>query len=170
MRSAPTHHRALLWAAAFGMTCASARAGGLAMSLHVSQGKRKAATKTTRVQPSLKKKRQPRIVFRAEAGKRLKVKWKALNESKTSTHKDVLVHFYVVPEKKAGQPKVPPLGKDDVEHEGAVTLDFKPGDKAEGEFTATIAKAGSYLVRVETIGLSGREGREFYAALDVVLK
>jgi len=138
------------------------------MSLQVVQGNRTVATKLTRQQPA--KNRKPRLVFQAEAGTRLQVKWKALNKSKSATYKNVLVHFFVVPEKKVGQPKVPPLGKDDVEHEGAVTLDFKPGNKAEGEFTGTIPKAGNYLVRVETIGLAGREGHEYYAAVDVVLK
>lgn len=146
------------------------------MSLQVSRagktGKKadgKFATKLTREQPTAKK-RPARLVFKGETDQRLTVKWKALNGSKSATYKDVLVHFFVVAEKKAGQPKVPPLGKDAAEHEGAVTLDFKPGDRAEGEFSLTIRKAGSYLVRVETVGLAGREGHECYAALDLVLK
>jgi hypothetical protein len=148
---------------------AAARGDDIAISLQVSQGDKKAATKLTRHHPT-KRKQQPRVVFQAAAGKPLRVTWKVSNASKTSTYKDALVHYFVAPEKKAGQPKVPPLGKDDIEHEGAVTLDFKPGDKATGGFTTTIGRAGSYLLRVETLGLTGRAGHEYHAALDIVLK
>jgi hypothetical protein len=148
---------------------AAARADDIVIALQVSQGEKKAATKLTYIHPT-KKKQPPRVVFKAASGKPLRVTWKVSNTSKTSTYKNVLVHYFVAPEKKAGQPKVPPLGKKDVEHEGAVTLDFKAGDKAKGEFTATIGRAGSYLLRVETIGLTGRAGHEFHAALDIVLK
>lgn len=171
MTLAPAVRTCTLAAAAGLLISAAARADDITISLQVAQGKKKAATKLTRRHPTTGKKKQPpRLVFKAAAGKALYVTWKVSNGSKSATYKDVLVHFFVAPEKKAGQPRVPPLGKDDIEHEGAVTLDFKPGDKAKGEFTATIDRAGSYLLRVETIGLTGRAGHEYYAALDIVLK
>lgn len=167
MKTRPTLLNCAVWSAVVTTMCASACGGDFVMSLQVAQGDKKVSTKLTRQKPSATK-RKPRLVFQAEAGKRVRVKWKAMSESKSATYRNVLVHFFLVREKTVGQPGVPRL--DDVEHEGAVTLDFKPGSKVEGEFTATIPKAGSYLVRVETIGLSRREGHEFYAALDVVLK
>ncbi len=49
-------------------------------------------------------------------------------------------------------------------------MDFKPSDSVSGEFTIRIHEAGSYLVRVETIGMVSEHGHDHYAALDIVVE
>lgn len=146
----------------------TASADNFKMSVQVRQGQRQLTTRFTRQQPAPKK-QPPRLIFKIASGKKLQVRWSATNTGTSETEKNVLVHFFVVQEEKPGQPKVPPLGKD-VEHEGAITVDFKPGDRAGGEFTVTPDKPGSYLIRVETIGLANSHGHEHYAALDLVVE
>ena len=65
---------------------------------------------------------------------------------------------------------MPKLNKD-VVAETAMTMDFKPKDKAKGEVTVEIDKPGAYLVRIETIGAaSGANLHEHFAALDLVIE
>ena len=94
----------------------------------------------------------------------------ASNSDPKAQYKDVTVHFFAVKEEKAGQPDVPKLSKG-VAAESALSMDFAPKDKCEGEMNLTIDKAGCYLFRVETIGAArGLEGREYFAALDVQVR
>lgn len=79
------------------------------------------------------------------------------------------MHFFVVKIDKIGQGTVPKLDKH-VAHEGVLAMDFKPNEKASGEFTLTIPKSGSYLVRVETIGTLRPHGHEHYAAIDLLIE
>lgn len=55
--------------------------------------------------------------------------------------------------------------------ETALTMDFGPEDKNESELTFTVAKPGSYLFRLETIGAAaGLDGHEDFAAIDVTAR
>jgi len=158
----------LIGAALVLMLPATVRADDVKLVLRVTSGERKVQTKVTRQEPSSQKP-QPQPVFRAAPGESLKVAWEARHDDGKTTFKDVLVHFFVVPEKKVGQIAIPPLGKD-VPHEGAVTLDFKPDAEASGEFTIQLDQPGSYMIRVETRGLLGQVQHEDYTAMDLVIE
>jgi hypothetical protein len=111
-----------------------------------------------------------RGVLEAKAGQRLTVKWRLRNVDPKMTFKDVTVHFFAVKEEKAGQLAVPKLDRD-VAAESALSMDFKPKDANEGELSFTIDKPGVYLLRVETLDAAqGEDGREYFAALDLVVR
>lgn len=111
-----------------------------------------------------------RGVLEAKAGQRLTVKWTLRNVDPKMTFKDVTVHFFAVKEEKAGQVAVPKLDRD-VAAESALSMDFKPKDSNEGELSFTIDKPGVYLLRVETLDAAqGEDGREYFAALDLVVR
>jgi hypothetical protein len=138
------------------------------LTLGVKSGERETRTKFTETEPPAQQ-AHPRPVFRVTPGEPLVVFWKARHDGEKKTFKDVLIHFFVAPEEKVGQTAAPRLGKD-VPHEGAVTLDFKPGAQARGEFTLRLDKTGSYLMRVETRGLINDVQHEDYAAMDLVVE
>ena len=95
--------------------------------------------------------------------------WHAVNTGKTDSFEDVLVHFFVVEEKAIGQADVPKLSAG-VVFEGALTMDFKPRDKADWRASFKIPEAGNYLVRVETIGMAAKHGHEHFAAMDLLVR
>lgn len=141
--------------------------GDFAIDLKVTAGK---ASKTAHADVAgIGVKPKPRLVLEAKAGEPVTVAWTLQNTGK-ATVKDVVVHFFAVKEEKAGQEKPPKLNKD-VAGESALTMDFKPKDKAEGELNLSLPGPGAYLIRVETIGVAaGKDGNEFFAALDVVVR
>ena len=140
------------------------------IALTIVSGGKKLELKDTREVPS-EKTFPSRPVFRVRAGERLKVNWRATNTHHSAELTDVYVHFFVVEQEKAGQEKVPALDAEaNVRHEGALTMDFKPAEKATGAFTLRIDKPGAYLVRVETLYLADQHGHEHYTALDVVVE
>jgi hypothetical protein len=108
-----------------------------------------------------------RGVLELKAGDRVTFKWKVTNIDPKDVCKDVVVHCFLVKEEAVGQQAVPKMDRG-VVAENAMTRDFKPKDKAEGELTITIENAGCYLLRVETIGAAkGLEDHEYFAALDL---
>jgi hypothetical protein len=112
---------------------------------------------------------KPRAVVEVQAGDQVTVKW-TLTSSSKDTIKDVLVHLYAVKISKAGDPPPPKLDKD-VLLETALTMDFKPKDKSQGELTLKPEKPGVYLLRLETIGAAaGGEDHEHFATLDLVAR
>jgi len=111
-----------------------------------------------------------RGVLDVQKGQRVRVKWVLRSAAAKEKAEDVVVHFFVVKEDRAGQRAVPKLTKD-VTVETALTMDFKPKDKAQGELSFQIDKPGCYLLRLETIGAAkGRDGHEHFAALDLVVR
>jgi hypothetical protein len=146
---------------------ATARADHFAIDLEVKAAKVSKTARTDTVAVGVKPK--PRGILEAQAGKTIEAKWTITSTAGKDTAKDVLVHFFVVKIDKAGQQTVPKLDKD-VPAESALTMDFKPKDKAEGELSFTIDKPGTYLIRLETIGSAGKDGHEHFAALDLVIK
>jgi hypothetical protein len=115
-------------------------------------------------------KSKPRQVLEGAPRKPIAVHWTLTSTETKETFKDVVVHFFVVKEEKTGQEAVPKLDKQ-VEVESALTMDFKPADKAQGEQTFQIDKPGVYLVRLETVGAAvGGDGHEYFAALDLMVK
>ena len=155
------------------LSATSVRADDFVMTVSVNSKpvnskKREVKTKFTYEKPSGKK-LQKRPVFKAAKGELLNVKWSGKNAVAGDSVKDLLIHFFVVKQKQTGQEKVPKLGNETL-HEGALVMDFKPSDSVSGEFTIRIRKAGSYLVRVETIGMADKHGHDHYAALDIVVE
>lgn len=111
-----------------------------------------------------------RGIIELKKGQRVTVKWVLQSAAARGKVEDVLVHFFVVQEEKAGQRAVPKLTQD-VTVETALTMDFKPKDKAESELSFQIDKPGVYLLRLETIGAAkGEDAHEHFAALDLVVR
>jgi hypothetical protein len=138
-----------------------------AIDLQAQAGKETQTAHAEVESPGVKPK--PRLTLNATAGMPVRVKWVLSNTDKEATFKDVLVHFFVVKEEKPGQTEVPKLNRD-VLAESALTMDFKPGDKAEGEITLSVAKPGCYLIRLQTREPADRKGQEHFAALDLVVR
>jgi len=111
----------------------------------------------------------PRSVLQAKSGERVSVRWSVTRNTGTPAVKNVLVHFFVAPLEKAGQGAVPKGDKNNPV-ESAIVMDFKAGLKAQGDLSFTINQPGVYLLRLETIGASETDGRESFAALDLVLR
>jgi hypothetical protein len=110
-----------------------------------------------------------RGVIEVKSGERITIKW-AMTYADKDKLKDITVHLFVVKEEKIGQKTIPKLNKD-VAAESALSMDFGPKDKAEGELNFTIDKEGSYLLRLETIGATaGPAEHETFAALDVKVR
>jgi hypothetical protein len=110
---------------------------------------------------------RPRKVLEAKAGTPVKVRWALTNASPKSAQKNIIVHFFAVKIDQVGQKLVPKLTKD-VTAESALTMDFNPGEKAQGALTFTVDHPGPYLVRLETIGAPDDEN--YFAALDLLVK
>ncbi len=110
-----------------------------------------------------------RNVLDATAREPITVRWTLRSTARKETIPDVVVHFFVVQEDKPGQQTVPKLDNG-VAVETALTMDFKPTDKTQGELTFTLDRPGCYLIRLETIGaMAGSAGHESNAALDLVV-
>ncbi len=151
-----------------GVLCpAPLRADDFAIDLEASAGKK---TKTAHAEaPAAGTKPQPRATLTASVDAPITVKWSLGNKAAKATRKDVLVHFFAVKIARPGQQEVPKL-TGNVLAESALTMDFKPGDRTEGEITFAVTKPGCYLLRVETRGAALKEGHEPFAALDLVVR
>jgi len=113
---------------------------------------------------------KPRAVLEIQAGDTITIQWRLASTSSKETVKDVLVHLYGVKINKAGDPPPAKLEKD-VLLETALTMDFKPKDKSEGEHSLRVDKPGTYLLRLETIrAAGGTNDHEHFATLDVVAR
>jgi hypothetical protein len=110
-----------------------------------------------------------RPVLEVKAGSAVTVRWSLTRSTGQAALKSVLVHAFVAPEEKLGQTAVPRKDKDNPV-ESALVMDFRPGGKAEGEVTFTPDRPGAYLLRLETIGAATTDGRESFAALDLVVR
>jgi len=147
---------------------ASAQAGEFEITINVDVADRQISTEETAESPTTRT-LPPRPVAELTQDQTARVSWHAENTGDVKEFKEVLVHFFVVREEKTGQAEVPKLTKD-VTYEGALTMDFKPHENADWQWTFRIHEPGSYLLRVETIGLREEHGHEHYAAMDLVVK
>jgi hypothetical protein len=129
---------------------------------------RETHTVRTDESPSRSRK-ESRPVVELEHDKPVVLSWHAENKDKSETYEDVLIHFFVVEEKRIGQSEVPKLSAG-VIYEGALTMDFRPRDATDWRSKFKIPDAGNYLVRVETIGMAAKHGHEHFAAMDLVVK
>jgi|HubBroStandDraft_6_1064221.scaffolds.fasta_scaffold212289_2 hypothetical protein len=127
-------------------------------------------TRTERTEESpARSRKQTRPVMEIGQNVPIVLSWHAENTDKSDAYEDVLMHFFVVEEKRVGQADVPKLSAG-VVYEGALTMDFRPHDKTDWRMTLKIPDTGTYLVRVETIGMAAKHGHEHFAAIDLVIK
>jgi hypothetical protein len=110
--------------------------------------------------------KNPRPVLKVRPNEPVKVQFLLTNIYPHKTLENVVVHFFVVREKKVGQQTIPDL-KGEVVVESAFDMDFKPGGKAGQRTTFKISEPGAYLVRVET--RNTQSDHEHFAAVDLVV-
>jgi hypothetical protein len=147
---------------------AAARADHFAVELEVKQ--KDVVKKAQADIAALGVKPKPRPSLEVKVGVPVTAKWTLSYTADKGKVKNVVVHFFVVKEEQAGQATIPRLDKD-VWVETALTMDFGPKEKNQGDLTFTIDKPGVYLLRVETIGAAaGIDGHEHFSSLDLVIR
>jgi hypothetical protein len=110
--------------------------------------------------------KNPRPVLKARTNEPIRIQFLFTNVYPHKTLEDVVVHFFVVRQGKAGQKEIPEL-KEEVVLESAFEMDFKPGSKAGQRTTLKIDTPGAYLVRVES--RNTQSDHEHFAAIDLVV-
>jgi hypothetical protein len=111
-----------------------------------------------------------RKVLEVKAGVPVTVRWTLRSAARTETFKDIVVHFFAAKEAKVGQQVLPKLDAN-VAAETALTMDFRPADKANSELVFALDQPGCYLIRLETIGVvAGSGDHEYFAAMDLVVR
>ncbi len=110
--------------------------------------------------------KNPRPVLKAKVNDPIHINFLLTNVYPHKKLENVVVHFYIALEKKAGQHDLPDLNQD-VFTETAFEMDFKPGGKAGQRSTFRIDKPGVYLVRVET--RNTQSDHEHFSAVDLVI-
>jgi hypothetical protein len=108
----------------------------------------------------------PRPVLKAKVLEPIRINYLLTNVYPHKTLENVVVHFYIAPQKKIGQKELPDL-KGDVVMDSAFDMDFKPGSKAGQRSTLRITAPGVYLVRIET--RNTQSDHEHFAAIDLVV-
>jgi hypothetical protein len=110
--------------------------------------------------------KNPRPVLKVRCDEPVKVQFLLTNIYPHKTLENVVVHFFVVREEKAGQKEIPDL-KGQVILESAFDMDLKPGGKVGQRTTLRIADPGAYLVRIET--RNTQSDHEHFAAIDLIV-
>jgi hypothetical protein len=110
----------------------------------------------------------PRPVLKAKVGEPIKVQWMFSNVYPHKTLQDVVLHFYVARQEKAGQADLPRVDEETLVVETAIEMDFLPGRKAGGRTTFKVDKPGAYLVRIES--RQTQSDHEHFAAIDLVVE
>jgi hypothetical protein len=111
--------------------------------------------------------KNPRPVLKAKLHEAIRIQYILTNVYPHKTLENVVVHFFVVKQKKVGQKEIPDL-KGDVVLESAFDMDFKPGGKAGQRTTLKIDTPGAYLIRVET--QNTHSDHEHFSAIDLVVE
>lgn len=108
-------------------------------------------------------------VFAVKRGESLSVQWTATNSAPGPALSDVTLHAVL---DKDGPTAATPQGKPSAAalYEGAVNLDFRPGDHGSGNFRMPMVEPGNYVLRVETIGIKARTGTKAGAEAFAVMK
>jgi hypothetical protein len=92
------------------------------------------------------------------------VQWSAANGATGAPLSDITLHVFLDRgDARAAAPKPGPKAL----YESALIQDFEPGVKSSGEFRMPMPEAGTYLVRVETIGAAKKLGKEVAAVMQV---
>jgi len=103
-------------------------------------------------------------VFMAKAREVLSVQWSVANGAAGTPLSDITLHVFMDRgDARAAAPKPGPKAL----YESALIQDFEAGVKSGGEFRMPIPEAGTYFVRVETIGAARKLGKEVAAVMQV---
>ena len=102
--------------------------------------------------------------FTAKAKELVLVQWTVANGATGVPLSDITLHVFMDRgDARAAAPKPGPNAL----YESALIQDFEAGVKSSGEFRMPIAEAGTYFVRVETIGAAKKLGKEVAAVMQV---
>jgi hypothetical protein len=146
------------------LASSSLRAEHAKISLEAAVGAKQVTAFVDQTPPDWGK--NPRPVIQATAGEPIRINYVLTNVYPHKTLPNVVVHFFIAPQKKAGQKELPDL-KDDVVIESAFEMDFKPGGKAGQRMTLKISTPGTYLIRVES--RNTQSDHEHFAAIDLIV-
>jgi len=100
--------------------------------------------------------------FTAKAKEVVWVQWSVTNGAAGTALSDITLHVFM-DDGRAAAPKPGPKAL----YESALIQDFEAGVKSSGEFRMPMPEAGTYLVRVETIGAAKKLGKEVAAVMQV---
>jgi hypothetical protein len=110
---------------------------------------------------------KPRPVAHAKAGEEIVLQYFVSSNFPHDTIKNVTMRYYIVPQAKVGQDKVP--NRENAVTQGHFVMDFKPGTGKVGlRERLKIEKAGTYLVRVESE--NSDTDHEHFSAIDLVVE
>src|SRR5450432_1591482 len=102
--------------------------------------------------------------FTAKAKEVVWVQWSVANGATGTPLSDITLHVFMDRgDARAPAPKPSPKAL----YESALIQDFEAGVKSSGEFRMPMPEAGTYLVRVETIGAAKKLGKEVAVAMQV---
>lgn len=93
-----------------------------------------------------------------KTGDSLNVQWSVLNPDNGGSIPDVTLHLSLNRNAKSDA---------DTIYESAIVMDFEPGSKGSAALLIQVPSAGSYVLRIETIGAAAKLGREYSATIDV---
>jgi hypothetical protein len=96
-----------------------------------------------------------RPVLTAKSKTKIRIRWTIVNQEKTGNIPDVTVHFLLARDQK------------DSVYESALVMDFAAHAKSAADFVVEAPAAGSYVLRLETIGAARTHGHEHLAAMDL---
>jgi hypothetical protein len=138
--------------------CFGAGANDFAISLKVQSGGRE--------QTAVSGQSAAPPTFTAKAKEPVVVQWTVANSAAGAALSDVTLHVFLDRgDARAAAPKPGPKAL----YESALIQDFGAGVKSSGEFRMPIPEAGTYLVRVETIGAAKKLGKEVAAVIQVAV-
>ena len=140
------------------------RAEHAKINLDVSTGRDNVSAFVDQTPPESGK--NPRPVIKATVNEPIRVQYLLTNVYPHKTLENVVVHFFIAPQKKVGQKELPDV-KGDVVMETAFDVDLKPGAKAGQRSTVKIDTPGVYLIRIET--KNTQSDHEHFAAIDLVV-
>ena len=104
--------------------------------------------------------------FAAKVKEVVWVQWSAVNGAAGPPLSDITLHVFLDRgDTRAAAPKPGPKAL----YESALIQDFEAGVKSSGEFRMPMPEAGTYFVRVETIGAAKKLGKEVTAVMQVTV-
>ena len=103
-------------------------------------------------------------------GETLSVQWTAVNPASAAVLSDVTLHATLDRDAASGAREAPKQGSSGAIYEGAVNLDFRPGERSTGTFRMPMSAPGSYVLRVETVAIRARAGGETFASMKVTVQ
>ena len=107
--------------------------------------------------------------FTVKRGETLSVQWTATNPAPGLALADVTMHA-VLDKDGPAMSSTPVKPSPAALYEGAVNLEFRPGDHGSGNFRMPMVEPGNYVLRVETIGIKPKAGAETFAVMKVIVQ